>query len=90
MNFRMGLAKLWLPRGQNYDRIRAYICRMGAAIDMVGYHYAQCRVLALGNFTTTADANRMGETMTSRTIAKGSSSPKSISIRKVTGSRTTA
>jgi len=62
-NFRMGLAKLWLPRGQNFDRIRAYICRMSAAIDMIGYFYAQSRVLALGNFTTTDNANRMGETV---------------------------
>ena len=38
MSFRMGLAKLWLPRGQNYDRIRVYICRMSAAMDMVCYY----------------------------------------------------
>ena len=61
MSFRMGLAKLWLPCGQNYDRNRVYICRMSAAMDMVGYYYTQCRVLALGNFTTTTEANRMGE-----------------------------
>jgi len=57
----MGLAKLWLPRGQNYDMNRVYICRMSAAMDMVGYYYTQCRVLALGNFTTTTEANQMGE-----------------------------
>jgi len=60
MSFRMGLAKLWLPRGQDYDKTRVYICRMNAAMDMVGYYYAQCRVLSLGNFTTTTEANRMG------------------------------
>jgi len=61
MSFRMGLAKLWLPLGENYDMERVYICRMSAAMDMVGYYYTQCRVLALGNFTTTTEANRMGE-----------------------------
>jgi len=61
MSFRMGLAKLWLPRGQNYDRNRVFISRMSAAMDMVGYYYTQCRVLALGNFTTTTEANRIGD-----------------------------
>jgi hypothetical protein len=61
MRFRMGLAKLWLPRGENFDVERVYICRMGAALDMIGYFYSQCRVLALGNFTTTTDAKRIGE-----------------------------
>jgi len=40
-NFRMGLAKLWLPRGKLFDKTRAHICRMGAAVDIVGYHYSQ-------------------------------------------------
>jgi len=52
-NFRMGLVKLWLPRGQAFAKTRAYICRMGAAVDMIGYHYVHSRVLPLGNFTTT-------------------------------------
>jgi len=58
--FRMGLAKLWLPQGKAFDRDRAYICRMGAAVDMIGYHYVNSQVLPLGNFTTTDDKNRMG------------------------------
>jgi len=58
--FRMGLAKLWLPQGRAFDKDRAYICRMGAAVDMIGYHYVHSRVLPLGNFTTTDDKNRRG------------------------------
>jgi len=59
--FRMGLAKLWLPRGQKFDKTRTYICRMGAGVDMIGYFNAQKRVLAFGNFTTTNNVNRLGE-----------------------------
>ena len=59
-DFRMGLAKLWLPKGRAFDKDRAYICRMGAAVDMIGYHYVHSRVLPLGNFTTTDDKNRRG------------------------------
>jgi hypothetical protein len=58
--FRMGLAKLWLPQGGAFDKDRAYICRMGAAVDMIGYHYVHSRVLPLGNFTTTDSVKRMG------------------------------
>ena len=53
MRFRMGLAKLWLPRGEEWDVERVYICRLSAALDMIGYSYGNCRVLSLGNFTTT-------------------------------------
>jgi len=59
-NFRMGLVKLWLPQGNAFGKDRAYICRMGAAVDMIGYHYVHSRVLPLGNFTTTDDKDRMG------------------------------
>jgi len=58
--FRMGPAKLWLPHGGAFDKDRAYICRMGAAVDMIGYHYVHSRVLPLGNFTTTDEKKRMG------------------------------
>jgi len=58
--FKMGLAKVWLPRGQAFDKARAYICRMGAAVDMIGYHYVHSRVLPLGNFTTTDSDKRTG------------------------------
>ena len=60
MSFRMGLAKMWLPRGQNCERTRVYLCSLNAALDMIGYHYTQCRVLALGNFTTTNEVRRNG------------------------------
>jgi hypothetical protein len=59
-NFTMGLGKLWLPQGSKYDKDRAYICRMGAAVDMIGYHYIHSRVLPLGNFTTTDEKDRKG------------------------------
>jgi len=59
-NFKMGLAKLWLPRWKTFDKTRPYICRMGAAVDMIGYHYVHSRVLPLGNFTTTDNDKRMG------------------------------
>jgi len=59
-NFTMGLGKLWLPQGNKYDKDRAYICRMGAAVDMIGYHYVHSRVLPLGNFTTTDEKDRKG------------------------------
>ena len=60
MSFKMGLAKMWLPCRQNYERTRVYLCSQNAALDMLGYHYAQCRVLALGNFTTTNEVERNG------------------------------
>jgi len=60
MSFRMGLAKMWLPRGQDFKRTRVYLCRLNAALDMVGYYYVQCRVLTLGNFTTTDKPGQMG------------------------------
>ena len=60
LNFRMGLAKMWLPRGQKFDKTRVYLCSMNAMLDMLGYHYAQCRVLTLGNFTTTDEVKRNG------------------------------
>jgi len=59
-NFRMGLVKLWLPQGEAFDKDRAHICRMGAAVDMIGYHYVHSRVLPVGNFTTTDDKDWMG------------------------------
>jgi hypothetical protein len=61
MRFSMGLAKLWLPRGEEWDVERVYICRLSTALDMIGYFYANCRVLALGNFTTTTDERSPGE-----------------------------
>jgi len=61
MRFRMGLAKLWLPRGEMWDVERVYKSRMNAALDMIGYFYANCRVLALGNFTTTTDTDKLVE-----------------------------
>jgi len=60
MSFRMGIAKMWLPRGQDYERTRVYLCRLNAGLDMIGYYYAQCRVLTLGNFTTSDGHNKMG------------------------------
>ncbi len=59
-SFRMGIAKMWLPRGKEFERSRVYLCRLNAALDMVGSYYAQCRVLSLGNFTTKGEPNRMG------------------------------
>ena len=60
MSFKIGLAKVWLPSGQEYEKTRVYLCRLNATMDMVRYYYAQCRVLTLGNFTTTDELNRMG------------------------------
>ena len=59
-SFRMGITKMWLPRGKEFERTRVYLCRLNAALDMVGYYYVQCRVLSLGNFTTTDETIRMG------------------------------
>ncbi len=59
-SFKMGLAKMWLPRGPDFERTRVYHCRLNAALDMVGYYYTQCRVLSLGNFTTTSEPSRDG------------------------------
>jgi hypothetical protein len=59
----MGLAKVWLPRGQTFDKARAYICRMGAGVDMIAYYYVHSRVLPLGNFTTTDSDKRTGVTV---------------------------
>jgi len=56
--FKLGLAKIWLPRGKEFERERVYCCRLGAALDVIGFHYIQCRVLPLGIFTTTEDRQR--------------------------------
>jgi len=58
--FRLGLAKMWLPMGEMYERERVYHCRLGAALDMIGFYYVQCRVLALDVFTTTDDSRKGG------------------------------
>ncbi len=58
--FRLGLAKVWLPMGKEFERERVYCCRLGAALDVIGFHYVQCRVLALGVFTTTDDPQKGG------------------------------
>ncbi len=57
-NYWMGLAKMWLPRGDKFEEQRVYHCRLNACLDMVGYYYAQCRVLSLGNFTTSEHRQR--------------------------------
>jgi len=59
--FKLGLAKVWLPRGKEFERERVYCCRLGAALDVIGFHYIQCRVLPLGIFTTTDDRQRGSE-----------------------------
>jgi len=59
--FRLGLAKVWLPRGKEFERERVYCCRLGAALDVIGFHYIQCRVLNLGVFTTTDDRQKGSE-----------------------------
>jgi len=61
MRFSMGLAKMWLPRGEEWDVERVYICRLSAALDMIGYFYSNCRVLSLGNFTTNTDGRKPGK-----------------------------
>ena len=37
-SFKMGLAKMWLPRGQDYKRTRGYLCQLNAALDMIDYY----------------------------------------------------
>jgi len=58
--FRLGLAKMWLPVGEKFEREQVYHCRLGAALDMIGFYYVQCRVLDLGVFTTTDDSRKGG------------------------------
>ena len=35
MRITMGLAKMWLPRGKEWDVERIYICRLSSALDMI-------------------------------------------------------
>ncbi len=49
---------MWLPVGKMFERERVYHCRLGAGLDMLGFYYIQCRVLALGIFTTTEDSRK--------------------------------
>ena len=58
--YKIGLAKMWLPIGEKFERQRVYHCRLNAGLDIIGYYYIQCRVLALGNFTTTDDKRKGG------------------------------
>ena len=58
--YKLGLAKMWLPQGEKFERQRVYHCRLNAGLDMIGYYYIQCRVLALNNFTTTDDPRKGG------------------------------
>ena len=57
-HFKMGFAKMWLPIGGGFVKERVYLSNLNACIDMIGYHYAQCRVLNLGNFTTSTDRRK--------------------------------
>ena len=57
-HFRMGFAKMWLPMGGIYVKERVYLSNLNACIDVIGFHYAQCRVLNLGVFTTSTDKRK--------------------------------
>ena len=37
--FKLGLAKMWLPQGEMFDKQRVYHCRLNAGLDMIGYYY---------------------------------------------------
>jgi len=57
-HFKLGLGKMWLPIGEDFVKERVYLSNLGACLDVIGYHYAQCRVLNLGVFTTSTDRRR--------------------------------
>ena len=60
-HFRMGFAKMWLPMVEDYVKEKVYLSNLNACIDVIGFHYAQCRVLNLEVFTTSA-ARRKNKT----------------------------
>ena len=49
---------MWLPIGNGFTKERVYLSNLNACIDMIGFHYAQCWVLNLGNFTTSIDRKK--------------------------------
>jgi len=59
--FRMGFAKMWLPIGDGFTKERVYLSNLNACIDMIVFHYAQCQVLNLGNFTTSTDRKKYNQ-----------------------------
>ena len=54
-HFRMGFANMRLPMGEDYVKEKVYLSNLNACIDVIGFHYAQCRVLNLGIFTTSTE-----------------------------------
>jgi len=57
-DFRLGFGKMWLPIGEDFVKERVYLTNLGACLDVIGYHYAQCRVINLGVFTTSTDRKK--------------------------------
>jgi len=57
-NFKLGFGKMWLPIGKDFVKERVYLANLGACLDVISYHYAQCRVINLGVFTTSTDRKR--------------------------------
>jgi len=56
--FKLGFGKMWLPIGEEYVKERVYLANLSACLDVISYHYAQCRVINLGIYTTSTDRKR--------------------------------
>ena len=54
-HFKMGFGKMWMPMGEEYVKERVYLSNLNACLDVIGYHYMNCRVLNLGILTTSTD-----------------------------------
>ena len=54
-HFKMGLGKMWMPMGTEYVKERVYLSNLNACLDVIGYHYIECRVMNLGHLTTSTD-----------------------------------
>ena len=57
-HFKMGFGKMWWPIGEGFVKERVYLSNLGACLDVIGYHYAQCRVLNLGAFPTSTNRRK--------------------------------
>jgi len=57
-HFRMGFGKMWFPIGEGFSKERIYLSNLNACLDVIGFHYSQCRVLNLGTFTTSTDRRK--------------------------------
>jgi len=57
-HLRLGLGKMWLPMGVEFEKERVYLTNLNACMDVLSFYYQECRVLDLGIYTTSTDEKK--------------------------------